>query len=394
MNAKLVVGLMSGTSIDGIDAAVVKISEEADFSVELIEFISLPYSLEMRQLIMDCCDEKTGTVDQICRLNFQLGELLTESVIQVVKKAGLSLSEIDLIGSHGQTVYHDVSDPALISTLQIGSGAVLAERTKITTVSNFRQRDVAAGGEGAPLVPYVDHLLYSSSEFNRVLQNIGGIGNYTYLPRAATVEAVLGSDTGPGNMLIDGVISLLTGGSLRFDQDGVLASQGEVSENLLDRLMNHPFILQQAPKTTGREVFGQLYAEKVISWAKELKLSDADLLATVTAFTAYSIIDAYQRFIPGKIDQMIIGGGGSYNQTLLQMISQYGHQVFGQDLRVLTQEDLGFSSEAKEAVAFAVLAYQTMKGVANNMWKVTGANHPVILGDITPGHNFYKYLNW
>lgn len=394
MNPKLVVGLMSGTSIDGIDAAVVRITEKTDLLVELVEFISLPYTPEMRQSIMECCDEKIGTVDKICRLNFQLGESLAESAIQVIKKAGLDLQEVDLIGSHGQTIYHDVSDQAIISTLQIGASAVLAERTKITTVSNFRQRDVAAGGEGAPLVPYVDYLIYHNSEFNRVLQNIGGIGNYTYLPRATTLSKVLGSDTGPGNMLIDGVVSILTGGSLQYDQDGAWASKGEVSADLLAQLMNHPFISQQAPKTTGREVFGQLYAEKVVGWAKERQLSDADLLATVTAFTAYSIIDAYRRFIPGRIDQVIIGGGGSYNPTLVKMLVQYGHEVFGSDLRVLTQEDLGFSSDAKEAVAFAVLAYQTMKGVTNNLKQVTGANRSVILGDITPGHNFYNYLCW
>ncbi len=397
MNSKLVIGLMSGTSLDGIDAALVKITETTGVStnmdVELVEFISIPYSQQMRQEILNCCDEQVGTVDKVCRMNFKLGEWLAESVFQVAAKADMSIEEIDLIGSHGQTIYHDVRDKSLISTLQIGTGAVLAERTGITTVSNFRLRDVAAGGEGAPLVPYVDQLIYTSSEHNRVLQNIGGIGNYTYLPCGADVTSVKGSDTGPGNMLIDGVVSILSDGYLHYDQNGKWASKGQINQKLLNKLMSHPFIQESAPKTTGREAFGLNYARQLIRWGKEYNLSDDDIVATTTAFTACSIIKAYQRFISDSIDQIIIGGGGSYNLTLVRMIKEYGRATLG-EVEVLTQEDLGFSSEAKEAIAFAILAYQTMKGCPNNLPQVTGAAHPVILGEITPGQNLYQYLNW
>lgn len=390
MEESYVVGLMSGTSLDGIDAALIKISKEEWLKVEQKEFLSISYSNEMRRELSEACDEKKGTVDKICRLNFELGKLLAEAVFKVLSRAGMKINDIDLIGSHGQTIYHDVSEPENISTLQIGAGGIIAELTGVTTVSNFRVRDVAAGGEGAPLVPYVDHLLYSSDKYNRVLQNIGGIGNYTYLPAGASIDAIEGSDTGPGNMLIDEVVWILSDGKMTFDQDGEWAKRGKVSYELLDLLMEHDFISRKAPKTTGREVFGRKYAREVLNKAKKYNLKDEDIVATVTAFTAYSIVDAYSRFIPGQIDQIILSGGGSYNGTLVEMIREYSKVFLSEDNpEVLIQEDLGYSSEAKEAVAFGVLAYQTIKGVPNNVPRVTGASKKVVLGDISPGRNFY-----
>lgn len=395
MAYKLVVGLMSGTSLDGIDAALVKIKENLCPKVELVEFITLKYSRAVYEEILNCCDKKLGTVDKICRLNFKLGELLADAALQVVKKAGISLEEVDLIGSHGQTIYHNIREKDFISTLQIGAGGVIAERTGITTVSNFRVRDVAAGGEGAPLVPYVDYLLYTSLEHNRILQNIGGIANYTYLPAKANFTEIRGTDTGPGNMLLDGTVSILSNGRWKYDQDGKWAKEGKVSEEFLEELMKHPFICQKAPKTTGREVFGLSYAREIISQGQKIGLSAADILATATAFTAYSIVDSYRRFIKGKIDQIIVGGGGSFNLTLLEMIKNYCNKLLtNRYINILTQEELGFSSEAKEAIAFAVLAYQTMKGIANNVPQVTEAKKHVVLGDITPGRNFYNHLKW
>lgn len=395
MSHKFVVGLMSGTSLDGIDVALVKIKENLRPKVELIEFISLGYPQKIREEILTCCDEKSGTVDKICRLNFKLGELWAEAVLQVAKKARIRLSDIDLIGSHGQTIYHDVKEKNFISTLQIGLGGVIAERTGITTVSNFRIRDIAAGGEGAPLVSYVDYMLYSDTKYSRILQNIGGIANYTYLPAKADFSQIKGTDTGPGNMLLDGIVSILSNGRLNHDQDGKWAKEGKVSEEFLEKLMKHPFVQQKAPKTTGREVFGLSYTREIISQGQKLGLSAADILATTTAFTAYSIVDSYRRFIKGKIDQIIIGGGGSFNLTLLKMIKNYCNKLLiNRHINILTQEELGFSSEAKEAIAFAVLAYQTMKGIANNVPQVTKAKEQVILGDITPGRNFYDYLKW
>lgn len=380
-----VVGLMSGTSLDGIDTALIDISEISsnDFDVKVINFINTPYDNLTRNKILECCDPKTGSVDKICRLNFELGELFAKSVEKIASLTNIKLSNIELIGSHGQTIYHDVEND-YVSSLQIGEAGVIAQRTGITTISNFRARDIAAGGQGAPLVPYVDYILFKSNQYNRVLQNIGGIGNYTYIPKNGKIEDIQGTDTGPGNMLIDGVIQILTNGEKTFDKDGEMAIKGTVSTELLNELKKHPFISKKAPKTTGREAFGLNYARKIVNIGKELHLSNEDIIATVTNFTAFTIVDAYQRFIRNKIDQIIISGGGSYNPTLILMIKSYVKMLLGENVVVMILEQLGYSSDAKEAVAFAILAYQTFKRRCNNVPQITGAKCHVILGDITP----------
>ena len=380
-----VVGLMSGTSLDGIDTALIDISEISsnDFDVKVINFINTPYDNLTRNKILECCDPKTGSVDKICRLNFELGELFAKSVEKIASLTNIKLSNIELIGSHGQTIYHDVEND-YVSSLQIGEAGVIAQRTGITTISNFRARDIAAGGQGAPLVPYVDYILFKSNQYNRVLQNIGGIGNYTYIPKNGKIEDIQGTDTGPGNMLIDGVIQILTNGEKTFDKDGEMAIKGTVSTELLNELKKHPFISKKAPKTTGREAFGLNYARKIVNIGKELHLSNEDIIATVTYFTAFTIVDAYQRFIRNKIDQIIISGGGSYNPTLIMMIKSYVKMLLGENVVVMILEQLGYSSDAKEAVAFAILAYQTFKRRCNNVPQITGAKYSVILGDITP----------
>ena len=392
---KKIVGLMSGTSLDGIDGALVDISEdEGDLKVELVEFISKSYEKDFREKILKCTDDKRSSVKDICRLNVEIGEKFANTVFSLMDKADMTSAELDLIGSHGQTIYHDVESDDFVSTLQVGSGSFIAERTGVSTVYNFRMRDVAAGGEGAPLVPYVDHLLYTDERKNRVLQNIGGIGNYSYLPADGELEDVLGSDTGPGNMLIDNAVNILSDGKLSYDKDGEIAKKGDLSKELLDFMMEHSFIAKSAPKSTGRKDFGKEYAEEIVNRAKKINLSDEDIVATITAYTAYSIIDAYNRFIPDKIDQIIIGGGGSYNPQLLSMIETYAKKYLSDDIEVLTQEEMGYSSEAKEAIAFAVLAYETMKGKSNNIPQATGAKKAVILGDIVPGEDFYEYIKW
>ncbi len=380
-----VVGLMSGTSLDGIDTALIDISEISsnDFDVKVINFINTPYDNLTRNKILECCDPKTGSVDKICRLNFELGELFAKSVEKIASLTNIKLSNIELIGSHGQTIYHDVEND-YVSSLQIGEAGVIAQRTGITTISNFRARDIAAGGQGAPLVPYVDYILFKSNQYNRVLQNIGGIGNYTYIPKNGKIEDIQGTDTGPGNMLIDGVIQILTNGEKTFDKDGEMAIKGTVSTELLNELKKHPFISKKAPKTTGREAFGLNYARKIVNIGKELHLSNEDIIATVTNFTAFTIVDAYQRFIRNKIDQIIFSGGGSYNPTLILMIKSYVKMLLGENVVVMILEQLGYSSDAKEAVAFAILAYQTFKRRCNNVPQITGAKYSVILGDITP----------
>jgi len=381
----LVIGLMSGTSVDGIDAALVEITEEGPqkLNVKVVNFINTPYSKKMREKILECSDPKTGSVDKICILNFELGELFAQAAKEVVESKGLNMQDVSLIGSHGQTIYHYVSDD-FISTFQIGEACVIAEKTGTTTVTNFRARDIAAGGQGAPLVPYVDYILFKNDDYNRVMQNIGGIGNFTYIPKKAKIEDIKGTDTGPGNMLIDGVVQILSNGEQSYDKDGKISKNGKISDTLLAELMAHPFIKKEPPKTTGREVFGLKYAQEIINRGKSMKLNDEDIVATVTAFTAKSIADAYLRFIGTNIDQVIISGGGSYNPTLISMIKYYVKKMIDEKATVMVLEELGFSSDAKESVAFAILAYQTYKGRKNNVPQITGAKRFVTLGEVVP----------
>lgn len=373
---RLVAGLMSGTSLDGIDVALVWLEGQGTATkVELLYFDTVPYSSEMRQQILASCDSKQSTVEQICSLNFLLGEKFAEALETVCQAAGISVQALDLIGSHGQTIYHIPGQ----STLQIGEAAILAEKTGVITVADFRVRDVAAGGQGAPLVPYTEYLLYRSSSNTRLLQNIGGIANVTVLPVGGDAVSVWAFDNGPGNMLIDYAVRRLTSGQAAYDCNGKMASQGKVHQRLLQELLNHPYFKQKPPKTTGREMFGQSYAENILQsfWAQ---VTPEDIVATLTYFTARTIADSYKQFIlPCQaVDEVIIGGGGSHNQTLLNMLQQELPNIL-----VQCQEDLGLSSDAKEAVAFAILANETISGLANNLPRVTGASHPVVMGKIS-----------
>lgn len=393
--AKKVIGLMSGTSLDGIDAALVNISEnKGKISVELEEFLSLDYDKELKAKILKGVNKEKSNLKIISELNIDLAHRFSKAANKLIYKTDLDNSDIDLIGSHGQTVFHNVSDKKNISTLQITSGSYIAEKTGITTVFNFRMRDLAVGGEGAPLVPYTDYLLYKDKKKNRILQNIGGISNYSYLPADCKLNEVRGSDNGPGNMIIDNAVNILTKNKLSFDKDGKMAKKGKISQKLLDKMMVHPFIKKKVPKSSGRVDFGQAYAKKIIAKGKEMELSDYDIIATITAFTALAIVDSYQRFVGEKIDEVIVGGGGSYNPQLMKVINYYLAKKYEKKIDLLTQEDLGYNSEAKEAIAFAILAYESMKGRSNNLPKATGAKKRVVLGEIAPGNNFYKYLNF
>lgn len=391
--SKKVIALMSGTSVDGIDAAVVDISEKQNnLEVELLDFITLSYDRDFKNQILKAADYKKSRVKEIAELNIEIAQKSLEAVFKLIEKANFSTSDIDLIASHGQTIYHNLKNRPV--TLQIGAAPFIAEGSGITTVYNFRMRDLAAGGEGAPLVPYVDYLLYQDQNKNRVLQNIGGISNYTYLPAGAALNEISGSDNGPGNMMIDYAVKILTDYQKDYDQDGKMAAQGQCSQNLLDYLMKHSFIKKEAPKSSGRIDFGEEYTKKIISRAKKSGLNDNDILATITEFTARAIVDSYKRFLNSEIDEIIISGGGSCNNYLMQKIREYAVREISPAVEVLTLEDLGQSSEAKEAVAFAVLGYQTMKGRNNNLPAATGAKRNVVLGDIVPGNDFYGYLNW
>ena len=391
MRRKKVIGLMSGTSVDGIDAALVEITGAGlKTEVKLLAFKNCEYPEEMRKEILSLCTPAAG-VDRICRWNFVLAEEFAQAACSIAKEAGIGIEEVDLIGSHGQTIWHDpkpVSGPA--STLQIGEGGVIAEKTGVTVVSNFRVRDMAAGGQGAPLVPYVDGLLFSHPTENRILQNIGGIGNYTLLP-AGKLDGIEAVDTGPGNMVIDGVISALSAGQLRYDKDGQWARKGQVDEEWLAELLNHPYFAQKPPKTTGREMFGKAYVENILAQATERGINQYDLIATVTALTAKSIAGCYKNFVLPRypIHRVLVSGGGSYNPVLMEMLAKELPEVIVEQI-----ENIGWSSDAKEAIAFAILANETISGLPSNVPQVTGAHHPVILGNITPGNNFGDLIYW
>lgn len=374
-----IVGLMSGTSLDGVDAALVEIhGTGTTLTCELIDCITGEFSEEFRQKLKFVMDESQPNLKQMCSLNFELGYIFAQAVKDVCAKNKLSLDELDLIGSHGQTIYHYM-DPVggdFASTLQIGEPSVIAYECQTPVVSNFRSMDVAAGGQGAPLVPYPEFLLYRG-EKGRLLQNIGGIGNVTVLPPMATLDQVFAFDTGPGNMIIDACMQALFQQS--YDDGGKIAASGTVNEALLQQLMAHPYLAVKPPKSTGREQFGQQYVDELL--ANNQHLPAEDLIATVTDFTAATIALHYQRdvFPYHQIDEVVIGGGGSYNPTLLQMLQTR----LGEQVQVVTNEAIGFDSNAKEAVAFAILANETWHQTPSNVPSATGASKPVVLGSIT-----------
>ena len=383
-----VVGLMSGTSVDGIDAALVEIggTDEAP-EVRLVAFEDRPWPEEVRRQIFPLFRPETATVDKIGYMNFLMGEIYARSVSSVVEKAGLTLADIDLIGSHGQTIWHA---PEVCGkdgfpvrfTVQIGEGSVIAARTGVPTVSDFRVADMAAGGQGAPLVPFSEYLLYRRPGETILLQNIGGIGNMTVLPGDEGPEAVYAFDTGPGNMIIDAVVSALTGGAKTYDAGGAMAAEGRVDEALLAMLQQDPYYDMPLPKTTGRELFGVQYVGKILDYQRAHGLSDADVLATVTDLTAWSIADGYARYVLPRRQaaELVVGGGGSYNATLLGFL-RTRFAPYGVEVR--TQEDLGWSSDAKEAVAFAIMADCCVREKPNVLPSVTGAKAAAIMGKIS-----------
>jgi anhydro-N-acetylmuramic acid kinase len=376
-----VVGLMSGTSADGVDAAIVDITKR---KVRLVAFEMFPYGGAMRRAILGLCRPESARLEDICHYNFVLGEVFADAVTKLCSRSGIAPGSIDLIGSHGQTIYHNPRGKrhggrVIRSTLQIGEPSVIAQRTGITAVADLRPRDMAAGGEGAPLVPYADYILFGRSRRSRAVQNIGGIANVTFLPAGGELSDVLAFDTGPGNMVIDGIIRLASRGTKQFDRNGQMAARGAVDTKLLNEMLGHPFLRRRPPKSTGREEFGDAFAEHVYRRARKNGLADADVAATVTAFTAGSIARAYRQFLPAMPDELILCGGGAHNDTLVEMLRNELPQV-----TMLSSEDFGISVDAKEAVSFAILAWATIKGMANNVPAATGAAGPVVLGKIVP----------
>jgi anhydro-N-acetylmuramic acid kinase len=382
----IVIGLMSGTSVDGIDAAVVRLDGAPPTLVwKVLGHSHFLFTPELRTEIFACFRPETGSVDRLCRLNFALGRAFGAAALDAVHDAGLSMAEIDLIGSHGQTLWHEPLVGGMGSTLQLGEPAIIAEMTGVTVVSNFRTRDMSAGGQGAPLVPLVDWLLLSHPTKIRTAQNIGGIANVTFLPPVSVIETqsidirgVFAFDTGPGNMLIDEAVRLATEGAWNFDRDGILAAQGQVDESLLSDWLAEPYFQQKPPRTTGRELFGIQRAAEYWSQASRHGLGPNDIIATLTALTGRSIEHAYRTFLPAFPDEVIVSGGGALNPTLMAIMAKRLSPA-----NVTTSEEYGLGIEAKEAVAFAVLAYETWHKRTGNIPAATGASHKVILGSIT-----------
>jgi anhydro-N-acetylmuramic acid kinase len=385
---KIAIGLMSGTSVDGTDAALVEISGNGlDTEMHLIEFMNVPYADNIRKRIFELFDVETSSVDKIGYMNFLLGELFADAAIAVTDKAGMCIGKVDFIGSHGQTIYHM---PEICRehgfdirySVQIGEGAVIAQRTGAITVSDFRVGDIAAGGQGAPLVPYTEYVLFADKMRSTLLQNIGGISNITLLPANCAIEQVVAFDTGPGNMVIDGIVKRFTDGRLNMDKDGEMADRGNVNHELLAYLLDDPYIRIKPPKSTGREYFGREYVKKVIALSEEKDISKCDTIATVTYLTAAFTLESYRRYLKPlcKVDRLITGGGGSYNPILLRFLRE---EMGKEDIVVTTQEEEGYNSDAKEATAFALLANETLSGNCNNIPAATGACKKMVMGKIS-----------
>jgi anhydro-N-acetylmuramic acid kinase len=378
---KLVVGLMSGTSADGIDAALVRISSQgASTHVRQVAFGTYPYPPGLRELLLQNSLPGTGSVDVLCDLNILIAHLFADAVKRIARKGRVKLADIDLIGSHGQTVHHRPGPAKMFgkmirSTLQIGDPSTIAKLTGIPTVGDFRLADMAVGGQGAPLVPYFDYLMFRSKTRNRILLNLGGIANLTALPKNCSVRQVLAFDTGPGNMIIDALMMRLY--RKKYDAGGRAAARGSVVPKLLFDLMSLPYFRQRPPKSTGRELFGAALLSKIVKHKPRLR--QADLIATVTELTALSVFDQYKRFVADQMsaDEVLVSGGGVHNRAIMEALKDYF-----QPARVRRLESTGISSDAKEAICFALLANETVSERPGNLPGVTGAERPVVLGKI------------
>ena len=390
-----VVGLMSGTSADAIDAALAEISGAPERPhMRQLAFLSVPWPRRERARIESLIANR-GDTRALSQAGFRLGECLAEAALRVVHSAGITAADVDLIGSHGQTVWHEVAgDGSVQSTLQVGEAAVIAERSGITTVADFRVADVAAGGQGAPLIPIFDQMFLRPARESggcRAVQNIGGIGNVTFLPPRGSSALPLAFDTGPGNVLIDWAAAQVSEGAQAYDVDGKLAAQGRCSEELVARWLSQPYFSQRPPKSTGRELYNNALAEKYRVEAAAAGLSGVDFVATLTDLTAASIADSYRRFAPLPVSEVIICGGGAHNPTLMARIREQLVRRGGKSIEVVRYGDLAGvpgDEDSKEALCFALLAWLTIQAAASNVPACTGAEGARVLGKIAPGRNF------
>lgn len=377
---RLIVGLMSGTSADGVDAVLCEISGTSrGLSARVLHMARVEYTPEVRDLLLG--DLRRLDAEEVCRLNFLIAEVFAEAALKCLKEAGLTPADVDAVSSHGQTLTHfprpDHPVLPVRATLQVGDISVLAQRTGILTVGDFRPADMAQGGQGAPLVPYVDFALLGHESLSRVVQNIGGIGNCTYLPASCSIQDVVAFDTGPGNMVVDALASILTDGRLNMDEDAKMALAGRVDGALLARLLDNPYFRMPPPKSTGREDFGIQYARSIVEQASGL--SSEDLIATASELTVATIARSYRDFIlsKGPIDQVIVGGGGARNPYFMKRLREEFPEV-----QVMTHEDAGIPDQGKEALAFAILGNELLMGQPNNVPSATGARKPVVMGKI------------
>ena len=373
-----IIGLMSGTSVDGIDAALVEISGgQSNLQVQLVNGLVHPFPEVLREQILAVCSGEAISMEAMAVLDDAIAKAFAEAAIAVNQ----GHPPAALIGSHGQTLFHrPASLDAMGYSLQLGRGALIAHLTGIPTVSNFRVADIAAGGQGAPLVPPVDAYLLGHLTEHRCVQNIGGIGNVTYLPPTSNSnwqQQVLGWDTGPGNSLLDLAVQRLSDGKLSYDADGAWAAQGKPDQALVTEWLSHPYFAQSPPKSTGRELFGWAYWEKCLSQATARNLADADLLASLTELTALSIANSYRDSLPKLPDRLLLCGGGVRNGYLL---SRLAHHLPGVALQ--STDEAGLNADYKEAIAFAVLAHWHSQNLPGNMPAVTGAKQAMVLGEL------------
>ena len=407
--AKLILGMMSGTSVDGIDVSLVRISgAPPSLNIKLLNHTHIAFPAAVRKEILRVAEQNPINSGELSQLHSRLGHIYADAALAACKKFRISPRKVDLIGNHGQTIFHQGSPDNYLgartaSTLQIGDGAIIAARTGITTVSDFRPADVALGGNGAPLVPFADYALYRHTKLGRVSLNIGGIANITVTPANAKPSQVFAFDTGPGNMLIDALVSHFTHGRQRFDKNASLAQQGRAIPALLDELMRDPYLKLAPPKSTGREYYGAAYVKKLLALGKKHRAKPNDLIRAATLFTALSIVDALNRFVLPKhrIHQLIVSGGGAQNLLLLAQLSALlgpstsapvGTRYIvpsarialrSNPIEVLPSSALNVPTDAKESLAFALLAYETFHQRPSNLPSSTGARGPAILGKIS-----------
>jgi anhydro-N-acetylmuramic acid kinase len=381
-----VLGMMSGTSADGIDVALARISgAPPNLNAKLLGHTSAKFPSALRKEILRVAEQQSISAGNLSQLNFRLGGLFAAAALSACRQFRVPPSKIALIGSHGQTIFHQgrpvpYFGAPTASTLQIGEPSVIAANTGITTVGDFRPADIALGGQGAPLVPYADYLLYRHAKLGRVSLNLGGIANITVLPRAAKPQQVFAFDTGPANMLIDALVAHFTHGRRRFDENAQLASRGRSLPALINDLLRDPYLRLTPPKSTGREYYGHAYVKKLLATGRRHRAKPNDLIRAATIFTALTIVDALNRFVLSKtkIHQLIVSGGGARNPLILAQLS-----AALPNIEVLPSSRLGVPEDAKEAFAFALLAYESFHQRSANLPSATGARRPAILGKIS-----------